>query len=150
MYSVVLMVAATSGGDMAAFGNKGSGCTGCTGYVASCSGGGFLGLKDKMGGHGCCGGGGFLGHKDKGGCHGSSCHGGELSCHGGCTGTVVHSAPMVVESASCHGCSGYSCHGSSCHGSSCHGGGFLGLRDKMGGGGLFGGKHKGGCCGGCW
>lgn len=130
MYSVVLMVAATTGGDMASFGNKG-GCSGCDGSVASCHGGGFLGLKDKMG----CNGGGFLGHKDKSGCHGS-CHGTPTSCSG-CSGTViVHSAPAP---ASCHGCSG------SCHGS-CHGGGFLGLRD---GGGLF--KKKGGCngCSGC-
>lgn len=145
MYSVVLMVAATSGGDMASFGNKG-GCNGCSGYTASCDGGGFLGLKDKFAGNGCCGGGGFLGLRDKNGCNGG-CHGSHAA---GCTGTVVeyHAAP-----AGCHG-SASGCHGDSsgCHGSSCDGGGFLGLRDRMGGGGLFK-KHKGGChgcSGGCW
>ena len=53
MYSVVLMVAATSGGDVAGFGgHKDSG--GCTGAVASaschgCSGGGFLGMRNGGG-----------------------------------------------------------------------------------------------------
>lgn len=57
MYSVVLMVAATSGGDMSSFGDKG----GCHGTVAStgCHGGGFLGLRDGDGLF-----------KKKGGCHG--------------------------------------------------------------------------------
>jgi len=152
MYSVVLMVAATSGGDMASFGKDKGGCSGCSGYTASCNGGGFLGLKDKMGCHGCSGGG-FLGMKDKHGCSGGGCHGSSMSCHGGCTGTVVHSAPVVEHHAAPAGCHGSSCHGSSCHGcsgSSCHGGGFLGMRD---GGGLFK-KHKSsgchGCSGGCW
>ena len=67
MYSVVLMVAATSGGDVAGFGgHKDSG--GCSGYTAgcngnSCGGGGFLGMKS--------GGGLFGKHKSKG-------------CSGGC------------------------------------------------------------------
>lgn len=75
MYSVVLMVAATSGGDVASFGHK-NGCNGCAGYTVSsgchgCSGGGFLGKhRDRNG----CNGGGFLGlHKNKG-------------CNGGCYG----------------------------------------------------------------
>jgi hypothetical protein len=145
MYSVVLMVAATSGGDMSSFGNKG-GCSGsCYGTVSNscCGGGGFLGMRS---------GGGLFGGKHKGGC--SGCHG---TYAAGCTGApVVVSAPPVVTAppvvVAPTGCTGYSagCTGYSagCHGSSCHGGGFLGLRSG-GGGGLFG-KHKGGCCGGCW
>ena len=46
MYSMVLMVAVTTGGDAASFGHKG----GCTGN--SCSGGGFIGHKSN----GCSGG----------------------------------------------------------------------------------------------
>jgi hypothetical protein len=71
MYSVVLLVAATSGGDMASFGgSKGcNGCNGCNGYTAgchgsSCHGGGFLGMRS----------GGGLFSKHKGGCNGG-CHG---------------------------------------------------------------------------
>ncbi len=144
MYSVVLMVAATSGGDMASFGNKGGGCSGYTmGCSGSCQGGGFLGLRDRD--RNGCNGGGFLGHKDKGGCHGSG-----SGCHGtvaaGCTGTSH--APVVAHSSGCHG-SGTGCHGSAsmgCHGgNSCQGGGFLGMRS---GGGLFKGKGRG-CNGGC-
>lgn len=159
MYSVVLMVAATSGGDMASFG-KDRGCNGCAGYTCNgcdggCKGGGFLGLRDKMGCNGCSGGI-FGGHKSKGcdgGCHGTVVSG----CHGTVVATpaapaampapVVHPAPV----AGCHG-SHYSggCHGcdGGCHG--CKGGGFLGMRN---GGGLFGKKGKGchgGCYGGCW
>ncbi|QJW97407.1 hypothetical protein [Frigoriglobus tundricola] len=143
MYSVVLLVAATSGGDMASFGgSKGSGCTGytagCTGYTAgchgsSCHGSGFLGMKSSGG----------LFSKHKGGCHGST-------YAGSCTGApVVASAPPVATTPV--GCTGYTagCTGytAGCHGSSCHGGGFLGLRNSSGGG-LFS-KHKGGCSGSC-
>jgi hypothetical protein len=148
MYSVVLMVAATSGGDMASFGKDRGGCNGCAGWTAGsgCKGGGFLGMRDRGG----CRGGGFLGHKDKGGCHGMVV--------AGCTGTShapVMAAPMpapvaVAAPAGCHG-GGSGCHGSAsagCHG--CKGGGFLGLRDRGGcSGGGFLGKNKG-CHGGCW
>ncbi len=118
MYSVVLMVAATSGGDMASFGGKDkAGChgtvatapAGCTGST-SCHGGGFLGLRD---------GDGLLKHKAKAGCHGTA--------PAGCTGTVAPAPVVVAPPAGCTGC---------------HGGGFLGLRD---GDGLF--KKKGGCHG---
>ena len=77
MYSVVLMVAATSGGDVASFGRDKGGCSGCTGYSyaggcsgsgSSCHGGGFLGMRS--------GGGGLFGkHKNKGGCNGGGCSG---------------------------------------------------------------------------
>lgn len=81
MYSMVLMAAMLPSGDTAAFGKK-NGCDGgCTGTVsAKCSGGGFLGLKDKSG---CCGGG-FLGLKDKAGCHGGFL--GHKAKSSGCTG----------------------------------------------------------------
>ncbi|MDY3553456.1 hypothetical protein R5W24_002558 [Gemmata sp. JC717] len=139
MYSVVLMVAATSGGDMAAFGGKdkggchgeviSAGCTGSSCHGSSCHGGGFLGLRN---------GGGLFGK------HKSGCHGSEYAGCTGCTGYTPAPAPVVVAApAGCTGCTGYTPAG--CHGSSCHGGGFLGLRD---GGGLFG-KKKGGCHGGC-
>jgi hypothetical protein len=113
MYTMVLMMAATSGGDVAAFGRggcHGSSCTGtvvtapvssctgtvvstgCTGTVpATCHGGsGLFGIRDRFAG--------FLGGR---GCTGSSsCHGTVSSCHGtvitgGCHGTVV--------GGSCHG-----------------------------------------------
>ncbi|MBP3957125.1 hypothetical protein J8F10_17815 [Gemmata sp. G18] len=139
MYSVVLMVAATSGGDMASFGGKdkagchgtvvSAGCTGCTGTSASCHGGGFLGLRN---------GGGLFSHKS--GCHGSSCHGTPT----GCTGYTPAPAPAPVVVAAPAGCTGSGYSYAGCHGSSCHGGGFLGLRS---GGGLF--NKKSGCHGSC-
>ena len=74
MYSVVLMVAATSGGDMTGFGHKGSGCTGyttssatgCTGHTTGCTGGGFLGMRS---------GGGLFGKHKSTGCTGGGCYG---------------------------------------------------------------------------
>ena len=111
MYTMVLMMAVTSGGDVSGFGHhRNSGCQGaavvahhgCTGNTdsGSCHGGGksFLGHRNG----GCSG---FLGLRDmfgggrKSSCHGShhggSCHGG--SVHGamhhgtntGCTGGVI-------------------------------------------------------------
>ncbi|MCS6865803.1 MAG: hypothetical protein RMJ56_16265 [Gemmataceae bacterium] len=152
MYSVVLLVAATSGGDMASFGKKDSaGCYG-GGYVAGCIGTSHTASAGCIGtSRGGCRGGGFLGLRDRKGCHGSSagCIG---STSAGCVGTVVATpaapttpaTPAVTTPAGCHGSVSYS-HG--CFGSSngCRGGGFLGLRD---GGGLFG-KRKG-CAGGCF
>jgi hypothetical protein len=86
MYSMVLMAAMLPTGDAASFGKKGGCNGGCSGAVASCHGGGFLGLHKSN----CCGGGsGFLGHKEKSGC----CGGGFLGLHkskshsSGCTGT---------------------------------------------------------------
>src|SRR4051812_49953663 len=95
MYSVVLMVAVTTGGDTASFGHKGGGCTG---YMAGCSGSC----------HG--GGGGFLGgrsggkHHKGGGCSGSCYGSGYGSCYGttaaacGCCGTMA-AAPVVAAPA---------------------------------------------------
>ena len=70
MYSLVLMMAVTTGSETAAFGRRHS-CHGCSGgcYV-SCGGGGCHGSSD------CCGG--RRGHR-RHRCHG--CHG----CNGGCS-----------------------------------------------------------------
>ena len=128
MYTMLMMMAVTSGGEASAFGGRNKGCDGnsCTGavVVASCQ------------GSSCTGGSGFLGlkaHFAKKGCDGSSCQGSS------CTGTVV--------AASCTGssCTGAtvvgSCTGSSCQGSSCTGGsGFLGLKAHFA-------KHKSSCQG---
>jgi len=99
MYSVVLMMAMTTGGDLPDCHRHG-GCTGgtCTGYVAvahSCGGGGSC----HGGGHHFLGGGGGLFHRHS--------HG----CHGGCSGVVY---------AGCTGSMGYSCTGGSMAG--CTGG----------------------------
>jgi uncharacterized protein (TIGR03000 family) len=106
MYSVVLMMAMTSGGDLPDFGHRGSSCCGgcygscyggyscCGGF--SCSGGYFSSCSGYScsGGYDCCGccGGGhrlFGGHRHGGysccgGCYGG-CYGG-YSCCGGCYG----------------------------------------------------------------
>jgi len=124
MYTMLMMMAVSSGGEASAFGGHKKGCDGgsCTGTVvaascqgSSCTGGsGFLGLKAHFAKHGSC--------------TGSSC-----------TGTVV--------AASCTGasCTGASCTGAtvaaSCQGSSCTGGsGFLGLKAHFA-------KHKSSCQG---
>ena len=119
MYSVVMMMALTAGGDAPAFG-RGNGCFGCNGsscYGASysCHGGGLFS-------RGCWG----SGHS----CHGGySCHGASYSCLGsghscnGCWGGASHGC---WGNKSCNGCWG----GNSCHGGlglfrrhhSCHGG----------------------------
>ena len=71
MYSVVLLVAATSGGDVSSFGGMkgGAGCHGATMsagcHGSSCHGGGFLGLRNGgglFGKHKGGGGGGCTGH----------------------------------------------------------------------------------------
>jgi uncharacterized protein (TIGR03000 family) len=95
MYSVVLMMALTTGADSPAFGCRG--CNSCGGCYAACN-----------GCSSCKGGGLFSGLFNKGcrgcnnGCHGcSACHGyGYGGCHGyGCGG--CHGA--VVCSGGCHG-----------------------------------------------
>ncbi|MCI0641218.1 MAG: TIGR03000 domain-containing protein [Gemmataceae bacterium] len=88
MYSVVLMMAISGGGEAPAqFGRCGGGCNGC---YASCHGGGRCG--------GCFGGGGCFGLRGRFGCSGG-CFGGCFGCHG-CNGRVV-----------CHGCTGGACCG---------------------------------------
>ncbi|HBI45488.1 MAG TPA: hypothetical protein DDY78_21930 [Planctomycetales bacterium] len=82
MYSVVLMMAMTSGGDVADNGHRHGGC--CGGYesYSSCSGGSYSGC---CGGSysGCCGGGHHRHHRH----HGGGCCGGEsYGCCGGYSG----------------------------------------------------------------
>lgn len=114
MYTMVLMMAVTSSGDVSSFGHR-SGChgnqaschgtvvgtsTGCTGVVvesASCNGGsvggschgsraGIFGLRGKL-----------FGGKS---CHGSSCHGNAPAPSGSCYG----SGPTVVATPDCNAC----------------------------------------------
>jgi uncharacterized protein (TIGR03000 family) len=81
MYSVVLMMAMTTGGDVADFHRRGGGCAGggCMGYAVSCGCNG--------GGHRLLGGGGLF-HRGGGGCNGGGCmgYGGGCMGYGGCTG----------------------------------------------------------------
>src|SRR5437899_2523844 len=75
MYSVVLMMAMTTGGEVPAFHRSGGGSScGCSGYV--CGGGGCCHGGRVYGGGGCCHGGRVYGG---GGC----CHGGYGCCGGG-------------------------------------------------------------------
>jgi uncharacterized protein (TIGR03000 family) len=98
MYSVVLMMAMTTGGDVADCHRGGGGCMGggcmgggCMGYVASCgcTGGGHILGGRRHGGGGCTGygGGGCTGYGG-GGCTGYGGGGctGSHGIYGGCTG----------------------------------------------------------------
>ena len=126
MYSVVLMMAMTSGGDVPVDGllHRGGGCSGsCSGSMASC------GCASSCYGGGACYGGGY-----GGGCSGSSCHGGHHMLGGG-------GGLFGGHRNSCHG-------GSSCSGSyagACYGGGAC---YGSGYGGACYGSGSGGCTGG--
>ncbi len=104
MYSMVLMMALTTGGDTPDIGNRGGGCCGCSGYTAGCYGGCGGGCRGgrAMRSHGChgCYGGGCYG----GGCYGGGCYG------GGCYGSVSYG-----------GCYGGGCYGGVSYGG-CYGG----------------------------
>jgi uncharacterized protein (TIGR03000 family) len=100
MYSVVLMMAVTSGGEVADLGRRG-GCGGCSGCYGGCSGGCYGGGRGgRRGGrrHGCsggCYGGGCYGGGYGGGCYGGGyggCYGG-VGYGGGCYGGAVASPP---------------------------------------------------------
>lgn len=114
MYSVVLMMALTSGAETPAFGGRGChGGGGCHGGYAGCYGGGH-------GGHGCHGGGRLFGRRHGG--HG--CCGYDYGCHGGygCQGGYAS-----------YGCSGgYGCWGGSM-GYGCQGGAIIHQGGGMGG-----------------
>jgi uncharacterized protein (TIGR03000 family) len=71
MYSIVLMAAMTTGGEVTDFGRRGGGCCGCYGGY-----GGYRGYRCS-GGYGCRGGG--------YGCYGGGygCYGGGYGCYGG-------------------------------------------------------------------
>ncbi len=123
MYTMVMMMAATSGGDAVAFGGRNRGCDGgCHGAAvvatapAGCTGSGFgAGCTGTVvgschGGTSCTGGSGFLGLRGKlfggrgctGSCHGTtvtaSCHGGAVvgGCHGGVVTGGCHGGVVVT------------------------------------------------------
>jgi len=128
MYGVVLLLAATAGGESASFGHRGHGCHG------GCYGGGYGGCYG--GGYGGCYGGCYGG--GYGGCYGG-CYGGG---YGGCYGGVSYGGGY----GSCYG-GGYGggCYGSVSYGGGCYGGGCYG---SVSYGGCYGGGYGGGCCGG--
>jgi uncharacterized protein (TIGR03000 family) len=106
MYSVVLMMAMTSGGDLPDLGHRHGGCCGgytscCGGYGYSCCGGYAYGGYSCCGGYvdycGCCGGG---RHHRHGCCGGYSCCGGYYysgySCCGCCGGVIYTGGTTVI------------------------------------------------------
>jgi uncharacterized protein (TIGR03000 family) len=130
MYSVVLVMALTTGGEVADFGRKGGCCGGCYGgCYGGCGGGGGLFHGRRHGCHGCYGG--CYG----GGCYGGCYGGGYGGCYGGCGGGVPapmpHPQPMLnpqplppQHHAGCHG--GHPHHGLVV-GGSCYGGTILSI-----------------------
>jgi uncharacterized protein (TIGR03000 family) len=115
MYSVVLAMALTSGGDVTALGHGcNGGCYGCYGGSYSCWGGGHHGCRGgHMRGHSCCG------------CYGGGYYGG---CYGGCYGGGHHGCRGGHHRG--HGCCGYS--GCGCYGG--YGYGYGGCVGGYGGG----------------
>jgi len=121
MYSVVLLMALTSGGDAPALGGRG-GCCGGYGGCYGCSGGCHGGGHGCRGGHhrshGCCGG--------YSGCYG--CYGGNFGCSGGCYGSGHGCRGGHHRSHGCCGCCGgsyggnYGCYGGNFGGLGCVGG----------------------------
>jgi len=92
MYSVVLMMAVTTGGEAADFGRRGGCRGGCYGgcygggYGGGCYGGGYGGCYGGMSSGGCYGGG--YGGMSSGGCYGGMSYGGMsygggYGCYGG-------------------------------------------------------------------
>jgi uncharacterized protein (TIGR03000 family) len=139
MYTVVMMLALTAGGDSPAAHHGCAGCYGCHGcYTVSCAGCyGCNGCYDS-----CHGRRGLFGH------HRNRCNGCSSSCHGGgLLSRLFHHRNNCHDS--CHGCTGcYGCHGGySCHGcTGCYGGyschGCAGCYGCTGCAGCYG------CCGG--
>jgi uncharacterized protein (TIGR03000 family) len=134
MYSMVLMMALTSGGDTPAIGHRGGG--GCGGgCYGGCYGGGGGGRSRGHRGGGCCGCGGGGGYG--GGCMGMGYGGGYGGCmgmgHGGCMGSGMgmgHGGCMGSGMGYGGGCMGSGmgfgggCMGSGM-GSGCYGGGII-------------------------
>ncbi len=120
MYSVVLMMALTTGTDAVDFGHRGR-CHGCRGGGYACSGyyggyGGYGGCYGGYGSYGCCGGyGGYAGY----GCTGMGGY--------GCTG-------MGMGGYGCTGMGGYGCTGGCAGYSSAYYGGGIITTPPMGGG----------------
>ena len=104
MYSVVLMMALTSGGDVPAWGHGCSGCYGCCGCCGGCYGGCHGGRMHGC--HGC--------HGCGGGCHGGHHRHGCFGCSGGCYGCMGCSGGCfgcMGCSGGCFGVSGFGCVG---------------------------------------
>jgi len=110
MYSVVLMMALSGGGEAPALHHHGcngcSGCSGCSGYVSSCCGcSGYVSSCSGCSGCSGCGGcyGGHHHHRHHGccGCSGSACYG----CSG-CCGVAVQSCGCCGVAVMSCGCSG--------------------------------------------
>jgi uncharacterized protein (TIGR03000 family) len=92
MYSMVLMMALTTGGEAPAF------CHGCWGCGCGCWGGcGGCGCWGGCGGYRGCGGcyGGCCGGCYGGGCYGGGCYGGCGGCYGG-NGGVIYTQPATT------------------------------------------------------
>jgi uncharacterized protein (TIGR03000 family) len=111
MYSVVLMMAMTSGGNVADFGHRHGGCCGGEAY-SSCCGGSYAYSSCCGGSYGDCCGGGRHHHRRSGHRHGGCC-GGESygSCSGysaysGCCGGYVAPADCGCGAAVYTGCTG--------------------------------------------
>jgi uncharacterized protein (TIGR03000 family) len=108
MYSVVLMMAMTSGGDVADFGHRHGGC--CGGESYSCCGGGSYAYSSCCGGsYGDCCGGGRHHHRLFGRHHGGCCGGESYGCCGGysgCCGGYVAPADCGCGAAVYTGCTG--------------------------------------------
>jgi uncharacterized protein (TIGR03000 family) len=105
MYSVVLLMAVTTGGESAELGRRGGGCHGCYGgFGGGCYGGGWGG---GCYGGGCYGGGGLFGgrHGRRGhGCHGGwGCYGGGWGCYGGGYGGCYGGVVMGGYGGGCYG-----------------------------------------------
>jgi len=132
MYSVVLMMALSGGGEAVDFGHRNS-CHGCSGavVVSSCSGA----VVGCSGSYGCSGA--VAGY----GCHGAAACSG--SCHGRHGGGLFSGGGGLFSRRGGHGCHG--CSGSvACYGSSGCYGGSVGC---YGSSGCYGGSV--GCYGGC-
>ena len=100
MYTMVLMMAVSSGGDVASFGHHRGGCTGCTGTVVVAAPTSCTGMVAPTGCtcHGAKKGFLGLGLHDKLFSHHSSCHGTVVAAPAPCCPPVVAMpvAPVVV------------------------------------------------------
>jgi uncharacterized protein (TIGR03000 family) len=115
MYSVVLMMAMTSGGDVADFGHRHGGCCGGESY-SSCCGGSYAYSSCCGGSYSCCGGsygdccgGGRHHHRLFGRHHGGCCGGESYGCCGGysgCCGGYVAPVDCGCGAAVSTGCTG--------------------------------------------
>ena len=107
MYSVVLMMAMTTGAETPDFGRR-NGCHGgggCYGGYSGCSGSGYGGYSgcsgSGYGGYSGCSGSGYGGYSGYGGCSGgyyggySGCSGSYYGGYSGCSGGVIYGSPYA-------------------------------------------------------